>query len=436
LRLPLCHANDVEGQGFLTFRPVPDGGGFGEDGAATVEEVGMLGRREWRAAAVSALLAGGAVVVPAGLDDAKVVEVRVQGGVPTLPESTRIGDASTTTTTAAAASSGRVVWAEKGDVWLYEAETGERRRLTTDGVERHDFKPRFRARGRVTYLTSSEEFGPDPTLVEINLVNGKRHALQRLPGHIRAYDWSPDGKALAYYRAPSDDGVTELHITGNGPDRLRRFVPVLGRGGFIDYDETRLEWSPDGRRLLVQDTALDTSQDETLYILNADGTNAAAPRLGTWARWSADGRTVYCLCTTTPVQADCRWQAIDVTRDVGKPLAIAAGARPALSPDGRLLALDDSADTPSVHVLDLHAPGSGLRFVARGAIAPVWLTPSGLAFTNTRPCPHSEDDCLAGGHGSMFESAGTASLVDLSTGRRSSLPPIATDGADSERSTQ
>lgn len=56
----------------------------------------MLGRRELVAAVVAALMAGLAVVVLAGLDDAKVVEVRVQGGVPTLPELTPVGDTSTT----------------------------------------------------------------------------------------------------------------------------------------------------------------------------------------------------------------------------------------------------------------------------------------------------------------------------------------------------
>ena len=63
----------------------------------------MLGRSEWVAAAVSALLAGVAVVVLAGLDDAEVVEVRVQGRAPALPELTRIGEASTTTTATAPA---------------------------------------------------------------------------------------------------------------------------------------------------------------------------------------------------------------------------------------------------------------------------------------------------------------------------------------------
>jgi WD40 repeat protein len=248
----------------------------------------------------------------------------------------------------------------------------------------------------------------------------------------RAYDWSPDGKALAYDSTSSDDGVTELHITGNGPERLRRFVPILGRGGFINYDETRIEWSPDGRRLLVQDTALDTSQDETLYILNADGSNAAAPWLGTWARWSADGRSIYCLCATNLTKADWLWHSVDVASGVSTPLLIDSGARPSLSPDGRLLAFDDGEDTPSVYVLDPRTPGNQPRFLARGAIAPICLGSTRLAFTNTRPCPASEDECLAGGHGSMFEPAGTAAAIDFPTGRRSQLPPMATDGADAD----
>lgn len=389
----------------------------------------MLGRREFTAAAVAALMAGLAVVVLASLDEPEVVEVRVQGRAPGLPELTSIGDTSTTRSPTTADPSGRVVWAEKGDIWLYEADTGKRRALTTDGTARHDFKPRFRDATRVTYLTSNEEFGPHPTLVEFDLGNGRGHALKQLPGYIRAYDWNPDGITLAYYGVVSDDGPTELHITGSGPPRLRRFVPILGRGGFINYDETRIDWSPDGRHLLVQDTALDTSQDETLYILNADSSDALAPRLGTWARWSADGRHVYCDCATPFTRNDWLWQAIDVNRGESTPLLIRAGARPSLSPDGRLMAYDDGDDTPSVYILDPRTPGS-TRFLARAAIAPVWLSPSRLAFTNTRPCPDSEDDCLAGGHGSMFEPAGTAAAFDLSTSRRSPIPPIATEGAD------
>ncbi len=113
----------------------------------------MLGRREWVAAGVAALMAGVAVVVLFGLDEADVVEVRVQGRAAATP--------------AAVVPSGRVVWAEKGDVWLYEEETGERRALTTDGMARRDSEPRFRDGTRVTYLSSNKEFGSSrsPALV-------------------------------------------------------------------------------------------------------------------------------------------------------------------------------------------------------------------------------------------------------------------------------
>ncbi|HKY76880.1 MAG TPA: hypothetical protein VJS45_12110 [Acidimicrobiia bacterium] len=388
-------------------------------------------RRELVAAAVAALMAGLAAVGLAGLDDGEVVEVRVQGGVPTLPDMTRVEDGPTTSTPVNDAE--RVVWAEKGDVWLYDGETGRRRRLTTDGVARHDFKPRFRSGGMVTYLSSPQEFGSDPAMFEVDLATGKSEMVRLLPGYIRAYDWNPDGNVLAYYSAPAGDGATELHITGNGLPRLRRFTPILGRGGFVNYDEIRVEWSPDGRRLLVQDTALDTSQDATLYILDADGRDALTPQLGTWARWSSDGRTIYCRCATTLTADDWLWKAVDVTSGVGTPLPIPSAARPSISPDGRLLAYDDGEDTPSVHVLDLRKPGTP-RFLTRAAIAPIWLSPSRLAFTNTRPCPRTEDDCLAGGHGSMFEPAGTAAAIDLTTNRRTPLPPIPTDGADTATS--
>lgn len=387
----------------------------------------MLGRRELVAAGVAALMAGLAAVGLAGIDDREVVEVRVQGGVPTLPDLT--GAEATSTTSAPARAAERVVWAEKGDVWLYDGATGRRRRLTTDGLARHESQPRFRSGGKVTYLTSAEEFGPDPAMFEFDLATGKSEMVRLLPGHVRAYDWGPDGNVLAYYSAPADDGATELHITGNGLPRRRRFTPILGRGGFVNYDETRVEWSPDGRRLLIHDTALDTAQDETLYILDADGNDALAPRLGTWARWSADGHAVFCHCATTLAANDWVWKAIDVTNGTNTPLPIPSGARPSVSPGG-LLAYDDGEDTPSVYVLDPRAPGRRPRLLARAAIAPIWLAPSRLAFTNTRPCPDTEDECMAGGHGSLFEPAGTAAAFNLTTKRRTPLPPIPTEGAD------
>lgn len=403
----------------------------------------MLGRKECLAAAVSAVLAGLAVVILPGPGDGDTIEVRVQGRAPSAPELTgvrnvadqaQLPSSSTSTTAPAAVRFGRVAWARQGDVWLYDAETGKRRALTSDGERRYDSQPRFRDPSRVTYLNAAGKFSPDPTLMEYDLTTGRGHAVTRLFRQVRAYDWRPDGTTLAYYGVNGEGEATELHLTGNGPPRTRLFAPILGRGGYVNYGETRVEWAPDGRHLLVQDTALDTAQDETLYILQPDGTDALPPRPGTWARWSPDGRTIYCLCGTVAKAADWAWQAVDVSTGAATPLLITAGARPSLSPDGRLLAFDDGEDTPSIHVLDLQKPTSTPRFLARAAMAPVWLSSSRLAVTNTRPCPATQDDCLAGGHGSMFGPPGTASALDLITGRRSPLPPISTDGAEAKPS--
>ncbi|HYH49203.1 MAG TPA: hypothetical protein VEG38_06620 [Acidimicrobiia bacterium] len=401
----------------------------------------MLGGREQVAAisaAVTAAAMAGLAVFAAGLDTGEVVEVRVQGRPASAadPSAHRapepaLGDAEPVVGPAAGRQSaaGRVVWADDADVWLFDAGTGERRRLTTDGVEQREYSPQFRDAERVTYLVPTEPYAPGATLMEIDLASGERRLLRRLAVGT-AYGWSPDGEMFATYGATGNDEARELHIIGNGPPRVRRFKPILGRGGFVNYDETRVEWSPDGRHLMLLDTALDTRQAETLFVLTADGRDATVPRPGTWARWSADGRTIYCLCGQSSAADECTWQALDVTEGTATSLPIPAGARPSLSPDGRFLAFDDGEDTPSVHVLELGNTAGRPRLLARSALAPIWLSASQLAVTDTRPCRRSEDDCIAGGHGSMFESAGTASAVDLASGRRTPLPPIATEGAD------
>jgi hypothetical protein len=332
----------------------------------------------------------------------------------------------------------RIVWAEADDIWLYEAATGERRRLTDDGEARAEYLPRFHGPGRVTYVADDDP-AQDPrtgaktrrsVIREIDLSTGRTTELARLEGGVGAHDWSPDGATLALYVGAGDTTPGELRfITGGRQGLIRRFAPVWGRGGFINYDERRLEWAPDGRRLLVVDTGLDTSEVETLYVLEADGTDAVAPRDGTWARWGADSQTIYCVCALHPGDENWAWQSVDTDTGVGTPLLLERAMRPSVSPDGRFLAFDDGEDTPAVHVLDL-TPGSRPRQVAIGAIAPLWLDHGHLAVTDTRPCSDDLDACIAGGHGSMFEPAGTASALNVTSGERTPISPLSTDDAD------
>lgn len=68
--------------------------------------------------------------------------------------------------------------------------------------------------------------------------------------------------------------------------------------------------------------------------------------------------------------------------------------------------------------------------MAGGAVAPLWLDAGHVVVTDTRPCPDPPEECMAGGHGSMFHPAGTTSVVDVATGARREIPPFPTEGAD------
>ena len=349
-------------------------------------------------------------------------EVRTGGGV--------AGSPAAPNSHAGAGGGGRMVWSEAGDIWLYEASSGERRQLTADGETRTDALPRFRRRDRVTFVTYQRSAW---VLWETDLATGRTHDLGTLEG-ASALDWSPDGETLAIYHRGGDTTEGELRlVTAERQTVIRRFSDVWGRGGFVNSDDSRVEWSSDGRHLLVLDTALDTSQEETLYVLEADGTDALPPRAGTWARLSADGRTIYCVCAVHPGDQEWQWQAIEIRTGLRTPLLVQQAMRPSVSPDGRHLAFDDGQDSPSVHVLDLATPGSQPRRLTGAAMAPVWLDAGHLAVTDTRPCPGDEEECTAGGHGSMFQPAGTASVVDVATGERQAIVPGHTEDADVDR---
>ena len=394
--------------------------------------LGIPGR--W--AVAGALVVALAVTALVRATNDRGIDVRAAGEAETPP-------ARPVTTSARAATdpAGRalIVWAEAGDIWLYQAATGERRALTHDGEAQAEYLPAFHGPDRVTFVADDDrpenDFRPgagsrSSVIREVELSTGRTRELTRIEGGVAALDWSPDGSTLAIYLSGGDDNASELHFLRSGRQTLiRRFGPVAGRGGFVNYDEWKVDWAPDGRRLFVQDTGLDTSQEETLYVLDTEGRDAVAPRGGTWARWGADGQTVYCVCALHPGDENWGWQAIDIGTGVGTPLLLERGMRPAVSPDGRFLAFDDGEDVPAVHVLEL-SPGSLPRRVAGSAIAPLWLDGGHLAVTDTIPCPDTPEECDAGGHGSMFRPAGTASAVDIASGERTSIAPLSTDNAD------
>jgi TolB protein len=96
--------------------------------------------------------------------------------------------------------------------------------------------------------------------------------------------WSPDGKRIAFSGAGAEhDSILVVNPDGSG----RR---LLTRNGFI---ESRLAWSPDGRKLLY-----DTDRGG-IFVLDADGTGERRLTPDTTHRyhahgfdWSPDGKTI------------------------------------------------------------------------------------------------------------------------------------------------
>ena len=331
------------------------------------------------------------------------------------PTSTSTSTANVTTTTVSLEPTWHgeerlVAYVSEGELWLYGA-SGRTYRITFDGDERWEHSPKFSGRDQLTFV-SSGDWGRGSTLEEIDLTTGRRRTVLASAGVIRDYDWTADRSAVGVLVSrieggvDADDAVGVLRAGSTEPVWLRSIGPVPGRGGFLDYDLMRVEWSPDDTKLLVVDTYADgDGSAPTLFVIRPDGSDVVAPRSGTWAVWAPDSRTVYFTSGRAFVLDT-------VTGGQSQLHGIERAVRLALSSDGRLLAYDDAADEPAVYVHDLAVGAS--RLLRRASLAPVWWSEETLLAGRTVPCPPEElDGCLAGGHGAPWRHAGDAWEIDL-----------------------
>lgn len=306
---------------------------------------------------------------------------------------------------------------------MFDVPSRSLKRLTSDRNRRVEASPRFTAPNRVAFVADGG------AIVELDLDRGTPHEVLR--AGVYAFDFSPDRSALAYYDIrEGDSAVVNVFSISRGTTRqLRIFMHPGGRGAFPESDETRVSWSPDGKKLLVQDTSLtspiqdtvlNTSEGNTLFVLGLDGRDIVPPRPGTWARWGLDSRTIY----YREFAGEGRWQALDTRDGSVSRLAMSLGEYPVLSPDGNLIAYDDGTEEPAVFVFDI-ATGKE-RKVAEGRVALLWLSASALAGTDVRPCQPDpgEEECSS--HSPLWEETGTASSIEVASGKSFKLPVTST----------
>ena len=198
--------------------------------------------------------------------------------------------------------------------------------------------------------------------------------------------FSPDGRRLAVsVRAPG--AGSGIYVWELDQERLSLMVSQFeGPSGKI-FKAGFGEWSPDGRRLVVNGTA--PGEGFPLFALATDGSSPAERLTGAGIQspngWSADGKRI--LFTDHHPSRDAFLFDIfelDVeartSRGLFEPSRFKRG-QAALSPDGRWLAYTANASgRDEVYITSYERPGGRQQLSTQGGTSPIWSPDGGRLY--------------------------------------------------------
>ncbi|MEX2556971.1 MAG: hypothetical protein WEB06_15270 [Actinomycetota bacterium] len=208
---------------------------------------------------------------------------------------------------------------------------------------------------------------------------------------FHSHDWTPDGRTLAYITFRKNRAVVIVR-TGDDARKIADLGPWHGNGPGDEHREDRISWSPDGRYLLV--ATGHAGARPAIRVMDPDGRLVAPRTFGTLARWVPTGDVIYRDLETGP-EGEGPWHVLDLETGTGD-LAIERGTvRPAVSPDGRFIIVDDATGNARLYLFDLERGTQ--RILARGYIGGLWLDPGRVSVVKVRPCEASPlpDPCAA-----------------------------------------
>ena len=251
--------------------------------------------------------------------------------------------------------------------------------------------------GRIVFTSH----GDGAALVAVSTDGGEMRRLTYGASAVRNPSWSPDGTSAVYerheggnwqiYAADADgnnavkltssahddilpvwspDGSGILYFGGTGTTQLR----VMGADGTGDrlvadnvqhYKQRTAEWSPDGTRIAY--TGSNDSAEETLFIVNADGTGRQEldSLLYEWAgnvSWSPDGQRL--AYEGSKMIGGTQIIVLNLTDDTHTTLTtVNTNSQPVWSPDGMSIAYLHYDNDRWAHVYVRDADGTNARQV-------------------------------------------------------------------------
>ena len=265
--------------------------------------------------------------------------------------------------------------------------------------------PQWSPNGRwIAFITAREGHA---NVWRLGLAGGEAEQMTQEKGGISAFEWSPDGSALAFIMAdPRSDEeekaakekrdwrtidqnlkMRRLYVQPvSGPTNERRGAQRLTSG---NYSVEEFDWAPDGRSIVFQHQPTPSENDWTHSDISIVAVNDATitPLVISSAaerspRFSPDGRSV-AFEASEPVPA---WPATQIVQIV--PVAGCTPRELAATYDSLAEILGWTADGRAVVVSETRRTVPTLYLVPLDGKAPVSVSPSGLNITapalNTR----------------------------------------------------
>ena len=280
----------------------------------------------------------------------------------------------------------KAVYQLDGVLWLYDVSSDAVSALTEPARVR---LPRWMDAKRVSFVRDASD-GRASALLVLDLETRRLEQLFQVPTGIATYGWSPDLETVGYVTVDNFD-FPQIHYRSIGSGSVRTVATLARQFGreFVDDDQLRVEFSPDGELILIVYTIAGGEgsvprEESRVQIRAKDGSlvfaadDADNPTMGLWA---PDGSAVYYRI------------------DRGARAWLTAGGAlrgvpnspvwydPSISPNGRLVAFDTGASDPQVRVRLLNLRDGKLSNLSkRGRARPVFATDRTVWAQRVRAC--------------------------------------------------